>query len=103
MKSTNCTTLECLRDAPTEVLLKANHDVIMLLVTGEIGAFGPAVDGNYVPDIPIRLLSQGKYHRELKSLISSNVGFEVCRPPTLHYSGTNTFPRPQFNTLPQTL
>ena len=83
MKSTNCTTLECLRDAPTEVLLKANHDVIMLSV-GDIGAFGPAVDGNYVPDIPIRLLAQGKYHHELKSLISSSMGFEVCQPPQAH-------------------
>jgi len=56
----------------------------MLLVTGEIGAFGPAVDGDYVPDIPMRLLVQGKYHNELKSLISSSMGFEVCRPPKAH-------------------
>ena len=83
-KHANCTTLKCLRDAPTEVLLKANHDAIMMIATGEIGFFGPAVDGNYVPDIPIRLLAQGKYHHELKSLIASNVGFEVCQPPKAH-------------------
>ncbi|PUU83163.1 Alpha/Beta hydrolase protein [Tuber borchii] len=74
----NCTTLKCLRDAPTEVLRKANRDVI--IATDEIGAFGPAVDGNYVPDIPMRLLAQGKYHHELKSLISSSVGFEGSLP-----------------------
>ncbi|RPA98607.1 alpha/beta-hydrolase [Choiromyces venosus 120613-1] len=76
-KATNCTTLKCLRDAPTEVLLKANHDVIMELETGETGAFGPAVDGDYVPDIPMRLLAQGRFHHELKSVFSSNVGFEA--------------------------
>ncbi|CAZ86417.1 unnamed protein product [Tuber melanosporum] len=75
-KNANCATLECLRGAPTEVLLKANRDTIKKLETGEIGSFGPAVDKDLVPDIPIRLLAQGKYHHELRSLISSGVGFE---------------------------
>ncbi|PWW76636.1 alpha/beta-hydrolase [Tuber magnatum] len=76
-RSANCTTLKCLRNAPTEVLLKANNDVIMALDTWGFGTFGPAVDGDYVPDIPMRLLAQGKYHHELKSLIASNTGFEA--------------------------
>ncbi|PUU72351.1 Alpha/Beta hydrolase protein [Tuber borchii] len=94
-KSTNCTTLECLRDAPTEVLLKANHDVIMLLVTGEVGAFGPAVDGDYVPDIPMRLLTQGRYHHELKSLIASNDGFEA----SIQYPTPDTVTNGTFDDL----
>jgi len=57
--------------------MQANHDVLMMIGEGGIGAFGPAVDGHYVPDIPIRLLAQGRYHREVKSLIASSVGFEV--------------------------
>ena len=57
--------------------MKANHDLITNAGEGGIG-IGPAVDGHYVPDIPIRLLTEGRYHRELKSLIASNVGFEVC-------------------------
>ncbi|CUS10453.1 unnamed protein product [Tuber aestivum] len=76
-RSANCTTLKCLRDAPTEVLLKANDDVITEIFTGEIGSFGPAVDGDYVPDVAMRLLAQGKYHHELKSLVASNTGFEA--------------------------
>ena len=79
MKYANCTTLKCLRDAPTDVLRKANRDLIM--ENDLAGALGPAVDGTYVPDVPIRLLAQGNYHHELKSLISSSVGFEVCLPP----------------------
>jgi len=39
--------------------MKANHDAVMMLVEGGVGVFGPAVDGHYVPDIPIRLLTEG--------------------------------------------
>jgi len=59
------------------VLLEANRDLIGMLGTEGIGSIGPAVDGDYVPDIPVRLLSQGKYHQELKGLIASSMGFEV--------------------------
>jgi len=92
MTLANCTTLKCLRDAPTEVLLKANYDLITNHSSLDIGKFGPAVDGNYVPDIPIRLLAQGRYHHELKGLISSSMGFEALRQfPTPDSVNNNTF------------
>lgn len=70
----NCTNVECLRQAPTEVLKKANQNVIFN------GAFfGPVVDGDYVPDIPMKLLVEGKFHQNLKSIISTNTGFEVSQ------------------------
>jgi carboxylesterase type B len=72
-KSANCSNLNCLRQAPTEVLKKANSALILEM--GE--AIGPVVDGDYVPDLPMRLLARGKFHRSVKSVISANTGFEV--------------------------
>ena len=43
--------------------MKENHDVEIMLVEGGVGVFGPAVDRHYVPDILIRLLTEGRYHR----------------------------------------
>lgn len=70
----NCTNLECLRQAPTEVLKVANRNVVLSGVS-----FGPVVDGDYVPDIPMKLLVEGKFHRNLKSVITANTGFEVSQ------------------------
>lgn len=70
----NCTNVECLRRAPTEVLKNANQNIIF-----NGASFGPVVDGDYVPDIPIKLLVEGKFHQNLKSIISTNTGFEVSK------------------------
>lgn len=70
----NCTNLECLRQAPAEVLKNANLKVISR------GVFiGLVVDGDYVPDMPMKLLAQGKFHQNLKSIITTNNGFEVSQ------------------------
>lgn len=70
----NCTNLECLRQAPTEVLKVANQNVVLSGVS-----FGPVVDGDYIPDIPMKLLVEGNFHRNLKSVIATNTGFEVSQ------------------------
>ena len=81
--------------------MKANRDLILTPGEEGIGNFGPAVDGHYVPDIPIRLLYQGRYHRDLKSLISSNVCFEVRYPPQV-YTTVELTPSLGLNPIPYT-
>lgn len=71
----NCTNLECLRQAPTEVLKDANE----YLILNGLASFGPVIDDDYVPDIPMKLLVQGKFHHNLKSIITANTGFEVSQ------------------------
>lgn len=72
----NCTSLKCLRQAPTAALLSANEAVILKQDQTDFGSFGPVVDGDYVPDIPMKLIAEGKFH-QLESIISANNGFEV--------------------------
>lgn len=44
---------------------------------GGVG-FGPVVDDDLVPGLPGKLLSEGKYHRTLRGLVSANNAHEVC-------------------------
>lgn len=80
----NCTNLECLRQAPTEVLKDANRNLISSNMS-----IGPVVDGDYVPDIPMKLLAQGKFHHDLKGVIATNTGFEVSQKKKASRQGCN--------------
>jgi hypothetical protein len=35
--------------------------------------FGPVIDGDLVPDLPNVLLSQGKYHKSIRRVLSANM------------------------------
>ena len=35
-------------------------------------SFGPVVDGTYVPDLPGRLLAEGKFHKDIKIMVGYN-------------------------------
>ncbi|KAF3899079.1 putative Carboxylesterase [Trichophyton interdigitale] len=83
LKSTSCTNLTCLRAASPEVLKAANHHLIVEVPTGTGGTsfgpgvgFSPLVDGDIIPDEPMVLLEQGRYHKEVKRVIAANTAFE---------------------------
>ena len=70
MKRSNCSDLKCLREAPTSVLIAANN------VTQATGS-GPVVDDDFVPDLPSKLMLDGRYHKTLVSVIAANNNHEV--------------------------
>ena len=70
MKLSNCSDLKCLREAPTSVLIAANNIVAQ---TG----IGPVVDDDFVPDLPGKLMLDGRYHKTLVSVIPANNNHEV--------------------------
>jgi len=83
LSKTGCPDAACLRKAPTGVLHKANADTIRELDAGDLGptsGFYPVVDGSYIPDTVPRLLDQGRFHKEVRSVISSSSRWEVTMP-----------------------
>ncbi len=60
-----------LRGKPTELLMEINANMTYRSPYGQF-AFGPVVDGSYVPDLPGRLLMQGKFHQEIKVMAGYN-------------------------------
>ncbi|KAF5873404.1 putative carboxylesterase family protein [Botrytis fragariae] len=64
--------LECLRNADTETLKVANQNVVNRHLSLGLFPFGPAVDGDLVPDLPANLFKQGK-HVSTESLMISHV------------------------------
>ncbi|KAF4613473.1 hypothetical protein D9613_008007 [Agrocybe pediades] len=74
---TNCTssadTLECLRQAPVEILQAANAAILQ---NGFFGTFTfvPVVDGSFITDSPTNLIRQGKVNT--KNLYSVTNSFE---------------------------
>lgn len=79
MTQANCSDLACLRSAPTDVLIEANNLVNQNAFLNGVG-FSPVVDGDYVPDLPSKLLSDGRYHKTLASVITANTEYEVRFP-----------------------
>ena len=48
--------------------------------SGALGAtsgLNPVVDGDYIPDFPVKLLTEDRFHKEIKSIISSSTRYEV--------------------------
>ncbi|TGO47646.1 hypothetical protein BOTNAR_0513g00030 [Botryotinia narcissicola] len=64
--------LECLREADTETLKVDNQNVVNQRLALGLFPFGPAVDGDLVPDLPANLFKKGK-HVSTESLIISHV------------------------------
>jgi carboxylesterase type B len=87
MAKANCSDLACVRGAPTQALMQANS-----LSTGNASAAGVGftlvVDGDFVPDLPSKLLLEGRYHKTLTSVIAANNEHEVrllWKPSELHH------------------
>jgi carboxylesterase type B len=53
--------LDCLREASTDALTIANQNVTDEALALGMFPFGPAVDGDLVPELPAALLSKGKW------------------------------------------
>jgi carboxylesterase type B len=58
--SDSVNTLQCLRGAENDTLQAANQKVVSARLDKGMFPFGPAVDGDLVPDLPAVLLKQGR-------------------------------------------
>jgi carboxylesterase type B len=87
LSKANCSSLQCLRAAPSSALIDANEYIASNGGGPTAVGFGPVVDGDYVPDLPIRLLCQGRFHKNLKGIISANNAHEVrtTKPSSLRF------------------
>jgi carboxylesterase type B len=72
----NCSDLACLRRAPTQALMQANSFLTQHGAAAGVG-FSVVVDGDFVPDLPAKLLLEGRYHKSLTSVITANNQHEV--------------------------
>jgi len=62
------------------VVQAANAMTIGQWSSGALGAtsgLNPVVDGDYIPDFPVKLLTEDRFHKEIKSIISSSTRYEV--------------------------
>lgn len=58
-KCSSSNALKCLKKASTHDLSRANQEVVSAAIERGMFPFGPAVDGDLVPELPAALLSQG--------------------------------------------
>lgn len=79
----NCTDTECLRSISEEELITTNDILINQMPStggggnlGPILGFGPAPDGDTIPDHPWALFDEGKFHDELDGLILGSMALE---------------------------
>ena len=72
----NCSDLACLRRALTQALMQANSFLTQHGGAAGVG-FSVVVDGDVVPDLPAKLLLEGRYHKSLTSVITANNQHEV--------------------------
>ncbi|KAM0329474.1 hypothetical protein ACHAQA_004783 [Verticillium albo-atrum] len=77
----NITTLAELAALPFDVLLKVNQITAATAYWSAFG-WGPAVDGDFVPDLPGRLLEEGKFDSSVGVFhgVNSNEGFIFTSP-----------------------
>jgi hypothetical protein len=69
---------------PESTIVRVNEKLINSIpsdagggVFGPAPGFGPVPDGSFIPDTPVALFQQGKFHKELRSLVIGNVANEV--------------------------
>ncbi|KAM0275983.1 hypothetical protein ACHAQH_007201 [Verticillium albo-atrum] len=77
----NITSLAELSEVPFDVLWKVNQITILTAYWGTFG-WGPAVDGDIVPDLPGRLLNEGKFDSSVEVFhgVNLNEGFIFTSP-----------------------
>lgn len=83
LSAANCTSTDCLRSLPEEDMLTVNDILLNQMPTtsgggvlGPVIGFGPAPDGNTVPDHPLALFHEGRYHSDLDSLMLGSMALE---------------------------
>ena len=93
LTNANATSLADLRRAPTETLIAANELSIFGGQYGVDGGFGPAVDGDFVPQLPIQLLAQGRFAKNIKGVLvahNTDEGLIFTNPSIQNTSTFNT-------------
>jgi carboxylesterase type B len=84
LSATNCTAVECLKNITEDSLKAANNYLVSEVIPegggGNFGpgpGFSPIVDGSYVPDLPSKLLEQGRFNHKVRSIIVGTMADEV--------------------------
>lgn len=90
LNSSGCQDVACLRSLPTEAIIAANQDLLFNVPSsGWLGpsiGYGPVLDGDLVPDLPDRLLQEGKYQKSVERVLTANMANDglyntVCAIP----------------------
>jgi hypothetical protein len=76
LNHTGCSNMQQLRQANTSTLIKANDFLTSIGVKNGTG-IGPIVDGDLVPDLPGKLIMEGRFQPSLRGLVSANNAHEV--------------------------
>lgn len=61
-----------LRNASSEVVIRANSLTVWQAPYGGSGGYGPVVDGNIAPALPIQLLQQGRFAKNIKTVLAGH-------------------------------
>jgi acetylcholinesterase len=69
---TNTTSLAELRALPYETLRRANVQQVAYTTAWGQFAYGPTVDGNFVPQQPGQLLAQGRFDKDVNVMVGHN-------------------------------
>lgn len=91
LKRLNVSNISEARDLSFEDLRAASVAQTMDSFYGGFG-FGPAVDGDFVPALPIQLLARGQFDKSVKIVVGHNAD-EVRFRRKLHVGDTNTVER----------
>lgn len=83
LSAANCISTDCLRSLPEEDMLTVNDILLNQMPTtsgggvlGPVIGLGPAPDGNTIPDHPLALFQEGRYHSELDALMLGSMALE---------------------------
>ncbi|CBX98109.1 hypothetical protein IAQ61_010214 [Plenodomus lingam] len=89
LELTNTTSLAELRALPSEELITANARQVAYDPTWGLYVYGPVVDGLFAPQLPSRLLAQGKFDKSLRIMVGHNAAEGVYfTPPTVQSDET---------------
>lgn len=67
----NVSTLAEARQSPSHLLMKANALQVWDSPYGT-NTFGPVVDGRFTPDVPRKLLAEGRFHKTINVMVAHN-------------------------------
>ncbi|KNG83713.1 putative carboxyl ester lipase, zebrafish [Aspergillus nomiae NRRL 13137] len=82
LQTGNCSSLACLRNAPPPALATINKKALNLPGASGGGTLGPGIgigpfpDGKYLLDAVPVMLQQGRYHKNIKAVMSGNMAAE---------------------------
>jgi carboxylesterase type B len=83
LEAAGCPDVECLRSAPEETIVEVNTKLINEAAPnggggnlGPVIGFGPSPDGDALPDMPLALFQEGKFHSELEGLMLGTMAAE---------------------------